>query len=287
MADDEPADDGAAVQRPQALMLTLLGEHVFGQDRCIYSGSVIAILGRLGISEHATRSTLARMVNRGLLRRQRDGRRMYYGLTERCTAILQDGHDRIWHTGAVNDDWDGSWTLLSFSLPESWQRQRHDLRSQLTWAGFGPVQGGLWIASGHVPVDSIVARLGLAAHVRVFRASADESTDIDQMLSDTYDLPGIAAHYETFLQRWEEPDTAARADPLATRLTIVTQWLQVIRRDPRLPVQHLPGHWPAGPAQKVFHRTEAGLDEPARKIAATLLETMPAAPHRSDLTPGR
>jgi phenylacetic acid degradation operon negative regulatory protein len=278
MADDATAaDDGSAAQRPQALMLTLLGEHVLGHDLCIYSGSVISILGRLGISEHATRSTLARMVNRGLLRRRRDGRRMYYALTERCTAILQDGHARIWHTSAVNENWDGSWTLLSFSLPESWQRQRHDLRSQLTWAGFGPVQGGLWIAPGHVPVNPIVAGLGLAAHVRVFRAAADESTDVDQMLSDTYDLPGIAAHYEAFLRRWEESDAAAETDPLADRLAIVTQWLQVIRRDPRLPVQHLPEHWPAGLAQKVFHRTEAGLDEPARQIAATLLETMPDA----------
>jgi phenylacetic acid degradation operon negative regulatory protein len=281
MTDDEiAADDGSAAQRPQALMLTLLGEYVLGHDLCIYSGSVIAILGRLGISEHATRSTLARMVNRGLLRRQRDGRRMYYGLTERCTEILRDGGHRIWQTSAVNDDWDGSWTLLTFSLPESWQRQRHDLRSQLTWAGFGPLQGGLWIAPGHVPVGPIVAGLGLAAHVRVFRAGADESTDVHQMLSDTYDLPGIAAHYEAFLRRWEEPDTAAGADPLATRLAIVTQWLQVLRRDPRLPVQHLPGHWPAAAAQKVFHRTEAGLDEPARQVAATLVETLPYAPAR-------
>ena len=279
MADEETeAQEGPAGQRPQALLLTLLGEHVLAHDVCVYSGSVIAILGRLGISEHATRSTLARMVNRGLLRRQRDGRRMYYGLTERCTAILQDGHQRLWNTNAVNDDWNGTWTLLSFSLPESWQRQRHDLRSQLTWAGFGPLQRGLWIAPCQVDVGSIVAGLGLAAHVRVFRAAADESTDIDQMLSEAYDLPGIAAHYDAFLRRWEQPDTADGSDPLATRLAIVTQWLQALRRDPRLPLQHLPGDWPASAAQKVFRRTAADVDEPARRIAAAALETRPAVP---------
>jgi hypothetical protein len=42
--------------------------------------------------------------------------------------------------------WDGRWTLLSFTLPEFWQRQRHELRTRLLWAGFGPLQGGLWIA---------------------------------------------------------------------------------------------------------------------------------------------
>lgn len=120
-----------------------------------------------------------------------------------------------------------------------------------------------------------MAGLGLEAHVRVFRASADEATDVDQMVSDTYDLTGVAAHYEAFLRRWENTEVAAGGDPLAARLSTVTQWLQVIRRDPRLPVQHLPGHWPAALAHKVFHRTETILDEPARKIAAELLDTLP------------
>jgi phenylacetic acid degradation operon negative regulatory protein len=265
---------GAAVEpeRPQSLMLTFLGEHLHASNLCVFSGSVIDVFDRLGVSEHATRSTLARMVNRGLLRRRRAGRRMYFGLTERCEAILLDGQQRIWHTGAVNEDWDGSWTLLGFSLPESWQRQRYDLRSQLVWAGFGPLQGGLWIAPGRVEVGPIVAGLGLAAHVRVFRATADELTDVAQVVSDAYDLGAIGAHYAAFLKRWNHPDIG---DPLAARLTIVTQWLQVIRHDPRLPVQLLPEHWPAVPAQRAFRSTEEHLDGPARAIAAGLLDTMP------------
>jgi DNA-binding transcriptional regulator PaaX len=63
-------------------MLTFLGDYLYDRDLCVFSGSVIDVLGRLGVSEHATRSTLTRMVNRGLLYRQKDGRRMYFGLTE-------------------------------------------------------------------------------------------------------------------------------------------------------------------------------------------------------------
>src|SRR5262245_253025 len=66
--------------RPQSLMLTFLGDYLYETERCVFSGSVIDVLGRLGVSEHATRSTLTRMVNRGLLRRQKQGRRMYFGL---------------------------------------------------------------------------------------------------------------------------------------------------------------------------------------------------------------
>ncbi|HET9141974.1 PaaX family transcriptional regulator C-terminal domain-containing protein [Actinophytocola sp.] len=259
---------------PRSLMLTFLGDYLYDSGSCVFSGSVIEVLARLGVSEHATRSALARMVNRGLLRRQRDGRRMYYGLTPRTVEILNDGQQRIWKTGAVNSDWDGTWTLLGFSLPESWQRQRHDLRSQLAWAGFGPLQGGLWIAPGHVQVEAIVA--GLGAHVRVFRARADALTDIGRLVDDAYDLDRLAAGYRTFLARWDGAGPVPfDGDPLAAHLSIVTEWLRIIRRDPRLPVRHLPEDWPAVAAQRVFHRLEARLDRPARTLATRLLETVP------------
>ena len=259
--------------RPQSLMLTFLGDYLYDTERCVFSGSVIDVLGRLGVSEHATRSTLSRMVNRGLLHRQKHGRRMYFGLTARAAGILRDGHTRIWRTGAVNDGWDGTWTLLGFSLPEAWQRQRHDLRSKLVWAGFGPLQGGLWIAPGHVPVDDIVASLGLAAHVRVFRATVDELTDVGQLVADAYDLVTISAGYRQFLDRWTESPPFP-GDPLAAHLSIVTEWLRVIRKDPRLPVRHLPEYWPASAAQKTFREIEGRLAGPAAELAGRLLETV-------------
>lgn len=256
-------------------MLTLLGDYLYDRDLCVFSGSVIEVLGRLGVSEHATRSTLTRMVNRGLLHRQKDGRRMYFGLTTTANDVLRDGHARIWRTGAVNEDWDGTWTLLGFSLPEAWQRQRHDLRSKLVWAGFGPLQGGLWIAPGHVRVDDIVASLGLSAHVRVFRATVDELTDVAQLVADAYDLTPIAEGYREFLTRWTQT-RPYKHDPLAAHLSIVTDWLRVIRRDPRLPVRHLPEDWPAIAAQKSFHDIESVLAGPAAELAAGLLDTRPA-----------
>jgi phenylacetic acid degradation operon negative regulatory protein len=268
-------------------MLAFLGESVLDRDVSVASASVIQILGRVGVSEHATRSTLTRMVGRGLLRRQRQGQRMYFGLTERTTRILEGGRDRIWRTGAVNHDWDGTWTLLGFSLPGSWQRERHDLRSQLTWAGFGPLQGGLWIAPGTPDVGQIVADLGLTSHVRVFRARADKLTDVDQLVRDAYDVDGLAGRYEEFLKRWDPPDDGAGipADPLAARLGLVTDWLQVIRRDPRLPVRHLPAQWPAVRAQDLFYHLAARLDPDARAIAAEILDTMPNAATSSGARP--
>src|SRR5262249_27940902 len=115
----------------------------------------------------------------------------------------------------------------------------------------------------------------LSAHVRVFRATVDELTDVAQLVVDAYDLVTISAGYRAFLDRWTEsppfPD-----DPLAAHLSIVTEWLRVIRKDPRLPVRHLPEYWPAIAAQKAFRDIESRLARPAAAVAEELLETVPA-----------
>lgn len=272
--------------RPQSLMLAFLGDQVLGREVCVYSGSVIDVFARAGVGEQATRSTLTRMVNRGLLRRQREGRRMYFGLTERSAEVLRDGERRIWQTGAVDRQWDGTWTLLGFSLPESWQRQRHDLRAKLTWSGFGPLFNGLWVAPGEVDVSALVAELGLAAHVKVFRAHADTGTDIGAMIEETWELPGLAARHEAFARRWQrwrtelpEPDEA-----FALRLRLQAEWLGIIRGDPRLPVEHLPRDWPAERAEETFRAVYERLAPLARDAAERLLDLVPVRPDRTDRT---
>nr|WP_267893801.1 PaaX family transcriptional regulator C-terminal domain-containing protein [Streptomyces sp. RTd22] len=266
-----------AAPRPQSLMLTFLGDWVLGRDACVYSGSVIDLFGRAGVGEHATRSTLTRMVGRGLLRRQREGRRMYFGLTERSEAVLRDGEGRIWQTGAVNRNWDGTWTLLGFSLPESWQRQRHDLRSQLTWNGFGPLFSGLWIAQGEVEMGPILNELGLSAHVKVFRAHADAGMDIGAMIEETWELPALAGRYEEFVRRWQPQEHASSGaeEALVARLRLSTEWLRIIRQDPRLPVKHLPDDWPAEQAEKTFRAVHERLTPGARVAAERLLDLVP------------
>ncbi|CAM5303383.1 PaaX family transcriptional regulator OS=Streptomyces alboniger OX=132473 GN=CP975_27800 PE=4 SV=1 [Streptomyces alboniger] len=201
---------------------------------------------------------------------------MYFGLTAQATRVLEDGRIRIWQKGAVNDDWDGGWTLLGFSFPESWQRQRHDLRSQLAWSGFGALYSGLWVAPGRVEVAGIVAELGLTAHVKIFHARADEATDIGLMVRDTWDLESIAARYVSFDKRWTAHlDAGSGDDPIGTRLRLVSEWLWTIRTDPRLPARHLPAEWPARPAQETFRRVAEQTEVPAERMAGELLDTAP------------
>jgi phenylacetic acid degradation operon negative regulatory protein len=271
-------EDGDRAVRPQTLMLNLLGRYLLGREATVSAASIIEVFARVEVGEHAARSTLARMVKRGMLTRHRHGRTMYFGLTAQAEKILHDGEDRIWRQGAVNNDWDGHWTLLGFSLPESWQRQRHELRSQLTWAGFGPLFNGLWIAPGRHDVTDLVGSLGLESHVKAFHAQTVPGTDIAKMTQETWDLDIVAARYRGFITRWQDPESPARrSDALATKLLLACDWLQVIRADPRLPAAHLPTDWPAATAEILFKQVDKTVDQTAGEIAQQILSLRPTA----------
>lgn len=270
-----PAGDPPRL-RPQSLLLTFLGNYVLRQDIAVFSGSFIETFGRLGVGEHAVRSTLTRMVNRELLTRYRHGRRMYFGLTERSKRILLDGETRVWELDAVHTGWDGRWTILAFSLPDSWQRRRHDLRSRLTWAGFGSLGNGLWISPSRVAIAPLIAGLELDEHVKVFHGGAEEPTDIERMIHDAFDLEPVAAGYRTFLERWDRPDPLPDApDDLARYLWMTTEWLQLVRLDPRLPGDHLPAEWPAMRGKQVLRSLRERYEAPARELAEHGLDSIP------------
>ncbi len=272
-------DDTAPGQahRPQTLMLNFLGLHVLGRDTAVYSGSVIDVFARVDVSEEAVRSTLTRMVGRGLLTRQRRGRRVYFGLTARASEVLEDGRRRIWDTGAVNRGWDGTWTLVGYSLPDSRRSDRHDLRTQLSWAGFGLLQNGLWIAPGSRDVTTIAGPLGLIDHVTVFTATEAKPTESAELVRKAFDIDAISQRYRAFLDRWDSKNPVPSApDDLARRLLLHTDWLQAIRQDPHLPAEHLPEDWPAIHAEQVFRRLDERIRDSSTRLAEEVLDEVPA-----------
>ncbi|MGN9837077.1 PaaX family transcriptional regulator [Nonomuraea sp. H19] len=265
--------------RPQSLMFSFLGIYVLGRDTAVYSGSVIDVFARLGVSEEAVRSTLTRMAKRNLLARHRQGKKVYFGLTPHATEVLDDGRRHVWETGAVNRDWDGTWTLVGFSLPGSERSTRHDLRSQLIWAGFGLLQGGLWIAPGTKDVETMLAPLGLGDNITVLQARALKPTESADLVHKAFDTDQIAERYRAFLDRWDTPDPLpAAVDDLARQLLLHTDWLQLVRQDPRLPAEHLPADWPAIRAEKLFHALAGRYDPSAATLARAILDELPLRP---------
>jgi DNA-binding transcriptional regulator PaaX len=258
--------------RPETLLLTLFGDHVLDRGTVVSTGAVLAVLGRLGIGEHASRATLSRMSRRGLLRTVRRGRQAFLGLTEHGTTVLRDGQRKL-DGDVVERHWDGRWTLLTFSVPETRRADRHALRTRLGWFGFGPLRSGLWVSTSATDISPALAELDLLAHADVFRAEAFMWTDPTRIAREAWDLPAIAGGYDEFLQRWTDA-AHGDLDELSRRVQLGAEWLLLIRRDPVLPMALLPTGWPGVRAAALFRTLRHRWARPADELAAELLESI-------------
>lgn len=261
--------------RPQSVMFSLLGIHLLGTGRLASTGSVIEVLSRVGISEDAARTTLTRMARRDLLERHRRGRRVYVGLTRRAIEILEDGRRRIWEDGAVDADWDGTWTVVGFSLPERRRAERHDLRVRLTWEGFGMLQSGMWVAPGARDLATVLGPLADDPGVVTLSSQVTGRTGDRELLDRAFDLGAISRRYERFTRRWSAVSAGqALPDDLARQLVLHTEWLEVVRESPRLPTALLPDQPAVIAAQELFRGLAADLESSAASIADRVLDTI-------------
>ncbi|WP_410612986.1 PaaX family transcriptional regulator C-terminal domain-containing protein [Amycolatopsis sp. lyj-109] len=264
-------DESAPGVRPEALLLTLFGDHVLDRGIAVSTGGVIAALDRLGVGEHATRATLSRMSRRDLLHTVRRGRQAFLGLTAHGTAVLRDGQRKL-DGDIVDRHWDGRWTLLTFSVPETRRADRYALRTRLGWFGFGPLRSGLWVSASAADIAPALAELDLLDHAEVFRAEPFMWTDPARIAREAWDLPRIAAGYEQFLRRWSESAPGEPGDELSRRIRLGAEWLLLIRRDPVLPPALLPPDWPGTRAAALFRALRRQWARPAGELAGGLLE---------------
>jgi phenylacetic acid degradation operon negative regulatory protein len=262
--------------RPETLLLALFGDQVLGRDVAVSTGSVIAVLSRLGVGEHATRATVARMTRRELLRPVRQGREAFLALTPRAVEVLRDGQRRL-EADVVDRNWDGRWTLLAFSVPETRRADRHALRTRLGWAGFALLRSGLWVAPRETDVSLALSELDLLDHAEVFRAEATLWSDPARIAREAWNLPAIAGGYRRFLDRWSSA-SPGDLDELSQLTLLTAEWLLLTRQNPRLPLTLLPPKWPGVRAQELFRALRRELAGPADRLAGERLTTIEAFP---------
>jgi phenylacetic acid degradation operon negative regulatory protein len=235
------------------------------------SAVLIGLLAELGIGDAATRATLARMSRRGLLAKVRSGREVAYGLAPAGESVLREARGRVLADEPFAPVGTG-WTLVTFSVPESQRDARHRVRAALTWAGFGLLRDGLWIAPGEVDVASALRPLdGDLADVELsaFRAYEIESFSATRAVRSAWRLDEIRAHHLQFLEAWA--DVAGSAHPLRDMTALGADWLALLRADPRLPAEHLSADWPSGRSAATFRRLRETFVGAARADLSGLL----------------
>jgi phenylacetic acid degradation operon negative regulatory protein len=261
---------------PQSVLMTMLGRYCAEANPPIATAGYIDVLGRISVSEHATRLTVTRMTERGLLERVKVGRIAYFRATEVALNVVRNQDTRTFSESAEPPGADGVWTILSFSMPESLRNERHLLRRRLAWEGFGLLRDGVWIAPGDRDVTAIIQDLLSGTdqddrRIEAFTAHP-KFTDIHGMISRTWKLDELAEHYQEFLADWDVPAPAPEAaDDLGRDLLLITAWRQLLRETPRLPARHLPAGWPAERCHDLFATLHERYEPEAGRLFAELL----------------
>ncbi|MEU3020433.1 PaaX family transcriptional regulator C-terminal domain-containing protein [Nocardiopsis sp. NPDC007018] len=274
---DEPTRTATEAERrrPRSLIVSFFGTHARDLGGWIGVGDLIALMSGLDVDGPAVRSAVSRLKRRGLLEPERLGGAAGYRLSERGRRILAEGDQRIFgHRVARVED---GWVLVVFSVPESERRRRHALRAQLTRLGFGTTAAGVWVAPAHLAPQAraTLRDLGLEEHAELFHASHLGFRDLTSSVERWWDLPGLQAMYQDFLDE-HEPVAAAwrrrstedfqdrhtRAAAFADHLRAVDAWRRMPYLDPGLPPELLPDRWAGSRAARVFFELHALLRGP-------------------------
>jgi phenylacetic acid degradation operon negative regulatory protein len=241
----------AGASSARGLLLTVLGELVLPGDGTTWTSAMLAVFGRMGIAEKATRQALMRTSQAGWLRSEHDGRRAKWVLTPAARRMLTDGAERIYSFGQPAE-WDQRWVVVSVRIPESDRRARHVVRTRLTWAGFGALAAGLWI-SPHSrrasEAERVLRDAGVGDEANVFVAERTGLGGIKTMVATAWDLPSVEAAYEMFTAEF---GGQAPADVLVRQIELVHAWRRFPSIDPALPYELLPARWTGTRAALLF-----------------------------------
>ena len=242
----------AGAPSARGLLLTLLGELVLAGDGTAWTSAVLAVSGRLGIGEKATRQALMRTAAAGWLDAEKLGRRTRWRLTGSARRLLTDGRDRIYSFTGQAEGWDGSWLLVYARIPESDRRARHLVRTRLTWAGFGALGAGVWI-SPHperaAEATGVLRAAGIAGDAQVFVARRTGLADVRVMVAAAWDLAAIEEQYQQFIADFA---AASPDDVLVRQVELVHAWRRFPSVDPVLPRELLPARWSGREAARLF-----------------------------------
>ncbi len=256
--------------RPSSLINTVYGAFLRRLGGWISIADLITLMGELDVDGPAVRSAISRLKKRGVLEPERRGA-TGYRLSPAAHPVFDEGDRRIFASLEPADLADG-WAMAVFSVPESERSHRYQLRTRLTWLGFGNIAPGVWLAPGRLLDDArgMLERLGLSDYVHLFAAEYAAFSDLPDTVSSWWDFPAIQTQYAAFTDTYAPVAArlAAGPDPDPAQafrhyVPLLTQWRRLPYLDPGLPSELLPADWNAVAARQVFQQLHTVLLEPS------------------------
>jgi phenylacetic acid degradation operon negative regulatory protein len=250
---------GSELTTPAAkLLMTILGDYWFGSLEYVPSSALVSVLGELGVGRQAARAAFSRLSREGRIERIKVGRHTAYRLAEAARAASTERGRALRDFGAAPVEWDGRWTCVAFSVPESDRHRRAALRVRLRALRMGLLFDGLWISPRSLvaEIERALDEVGVAEAV-VFRA-AEVRGGRGRDLLDAWDLTTLRAGFAELTDALDVIEgelhggTLSPAAALVARTDLMARWRTLAGADPYLPDELLPADWPLAEARRRF-----------------------------------
>lgn len=248
------------------MLFTVLGEYVREPGRELWTTTLVAALGRVGIEESNARQALTRTARSGWIEQVRCGRRLRWRLTERARLHLAESAEEIYTRRRQPRSWNGEWVLVVATVPEIRRDLRHRLRNRFRWAGFGPFGQGVWI-SPRVEAEEEARRaltsLGLEANALSLVGRISALGSEYEVINRAWALGALDRDYNGFRVDFGAAETLDEGrdpgDTFAELTRMVHRWREFALRDPILPAELLPARWSGHAASELFYRRHDSL----------------------------
>jgi len=231
------------------LIVTIYGDIVEPRGGVLWMGDLISLCAGFGVNESLVRTAMSRLVSKGQLIGEREGRRSYYGLTEAARREYHTAADLFFGPADSDCEW-----IVTICPDQAEQ-------AVLMENGFVPLGGNTFIGAdrGGRP------RLGAA-----FRSGAldPEAKAYSGLIASAFQLDGLGRDYVVFADTFQPmrsliDESLPAETALQCRLALVHAYRTIRLKDPRVPPSVLPKDWPGFAARSLFSDLYRRLSGPA------------------------
>lgn len=235
---------------------------------------------KFGLSANAVRAAANRMARTGLLTKEGRGRgRARYRVGPEGQTIVARFITKIlhWHVALSGEPkWDGTWTVVAFSVPEDQRDRRDAFRNRLAGLGFGLLSSSVWLSPFDLEAEvaAMVEELGLHGKVAILHCDHIRMPGLagpGDLARSVWNLESLAEHYRDLNRRIEalvaSVERAGQGQQVdAERIFFAAMDLQnelvemILAEDPCLPAGLLPSDWPGQRTHDLIHALTIAVD---------------------------
>jgi len=270
---------------PRSMFFTLFGVYVrhFGGE--IWLGTLTRLMAEFGFSEQAVRAAVARLQKQGWVAIRRLGKHSYCSLTDKGLRRVDEAARRIYRLR--REPWDGSWCLLTYTIPEEKREIRDQLRNELSWWGFGPLSTSTWLSPHDLreQMGELVKNYKLTAYVEIFRTQYQGPQTAQKLAQKCWNLDKVSQRYQEFLSHFGPllaqnriklaQDDLSDRDCFVARSHLVHEYRKFLFIDPALPEELLSEDWAGHAAVNLFYEYDQLLARGAGRFFSSVFTPAP------------